>query len=585
MRQFQFEYNNHEQFRKELTKVKQWKSSHITSNVVLQVYSVELEDSIFKEMFKIIDEILPSALYLGCSTNGNILDGKISSSDIIIVCTIFEYPSTKVKLLQYDLNDTNSVEIVDNLIEEVNNNSWVKAIEFLVTMRGRSMTDFCDRMCDVREGVEIFGGGAFAPDINSHKVCIYSNDKGYSNDGVVFMLLGGEDLHINSTHITGWKPLGRSFRVTSAEGCVLKELDNRPAYDAYYKYLNIQNDENFFYNTLEFPFLFKHNGIDILRAPVSSNQDGSLTMTSDMDKDVNARIAYGDPRTILESVHHGGEVVRKFQPEVIHIFSCAARKTFWGDEEVSKETFPFQSIAPTSGFFTSGEFLRTGKCLNQHNVTLVIASMREGERLHQQEDFIMQKENFSGKVSMINRLATFIQAATEELEEANRKLALSVVTDGMTKLLNRTEINRIIKEACKYENLKPDSLCLVMLDIDNFKKVNDTYGHKEGDNVIVALSDILRDVSEKYQDVHAGRWGGEEFMLLFKNYSVKQAYDVAESIRVRFSNTKFKKCENKTISIGVTSIREHENSDNACIRVDNALYQAKNTGKNRIVVL
>lgn len=458
MRQFQFEYNNHEQFRKELTKVKQWKSSHITSNVVLQVYSVELEDSIFKEMFKIIDEILPSALYLGCSTNGNILDGKISSSDIIIVCTIFEYPSTKVKLLQYDLNDTNSVEIVDKLIEEVNNNSWVKAIEFLVTMRGRSMTDFCDRMCDVREGVEIFGGGAFAPDINSHKVCIYSNDKGYS-------------------------------------------------------------------------------------------------------------------------------VVRKFQPEVIHIFSCAARKTFWGDEEVSKETFPFQSIAPTSGFFTSGEFLRTGKCLNQHNVTLVIASMREGERLHQQEDFIMQKENFSGKVSMINRLATFIQAATEELEEANRKLALSVVTDGMTKLLNRTEINRIIKEACKYENLKPDSLCLVMLDIDNFKKVNDTYGHKEGDNVIVALSDILRDVSEKYQDVHAGRWGGEEFMLLFKNYSVKQAYDVAESIRVRFSNTKFKKCENKTISIGVTSIKEHENSDNACIRVDNALYQAKNTGKNRIVVL
>ena len=123
-----------------------------------------------------------------------------------------------------------------------------------------------------------------------------------------------------------------------------------------------------------------------------------------------------------------------------------------------------------------------------------------------------------------------------------------------------------------------------MLDIDNFKSVNDTYGHKEGDRVIVALSDILRDVSEKYQNVYAGRWGGEEFMLLFKDYGVKEASNVAESIRIKFSNTKFKKCENKTVSIGVTSIKEHEKSDNACIRVDNALYQAKNTGKNRIVI-
>ncbi len=239
LKQFQFEYKTYEQFKKELVKIKQWKSSHIISNIVLQIYSVELENSIFLKIFKTIEELLPDAMYLGCSTNGNILDGKISSSDIIIVCTIFEYPSTKVKLLQYDLNSTNSVEVIDRLIEEVNKNSWVKAIEFLVTMRGRSMTDFCNRISEVKEGVEIFGGGAFAPDINSHKVCIYSNSKGYSNDGVVFMLLGGEDLHINSTHITGWKPLGRRFKVTSVEGCVLKELDNRPAYDAYYKYLNV----------------------------------------------------------------------------------------------------------------------------------------------------------------------------------------------------------------------------------------------------------------------------------------------------------------------------------------------------------
>ena len=579
MKQFQFEYKNFGQFKNELIKIKQWESSHIVSKIVLQVYSIELESSIFIEMFAAIDEILPDAIYLGCSSNGNIIDGKISESDIIIICTIFEYPSTKVKILQYDMD--NPAKTAEMLAEEVNKNSWVKAVEFLVTMRGKSMTDFCNYMTGIREDVKIFGGGAFAPDINSNTACVYSKEKGYSEDGVVFMLLGGEDLHIDSMYITGWKPLGRNFKVTSADGFILKELDNKPAYDAYYKYLKIKNDENFFYNTLEFPFLYEHNGIDLLRAPVSSNPDGSLEMTSDMEEGVNARIAYGDPWTILDSVNNCVADVGKFQPEVIHIFSCAGRRTFWGADEVSNETFPFQSIAPTSGFFTSGEFLRTGKYLNQHNVTLVIASMREGEKTNKNKETSVRKEKFSGKVSMVNRLATFIEAATEELEEANRKLAIAVVTDGLTQLLNRSEITRIIREAVKNKNEK---LCLVMLDIDNFKSVNDTYGHKEGDNVIIALSDILRNVSEKSENIFSGRWGGEEFMLLFKGFDLDKTADIAENIRKKFAETKFKKSENKTISVGVIEIKDDETADTACIRVDSALYDAKKSGKNKIVI-
>lgn len=581
MKQFQLEYKSYDQFRNELKKIKQWKSFHIISNIVFQIYSLKLDSSIFAEMSEAIDEMIPDALYFGCSTFGNIIDGRMSVSDTIIICTVFEYPSTQIKLVQYDLNDEN---FTDRLIEEVNKNDWVKAIEFLVTMRGHSMTELCERMSEIKEDVAIFGGGAFAPDINSEEACVFSKCDGYSNNGIVLMLLGGEDMHVDSMYITGWKPLGRVFKVTSAEGSVLRSLDEKPAYDAYYKYLNIKNDINFFANTLEFPFLCKHNGIDILRAPVSSNPDGSLVMTSDMDEGANARIAYGDPWTILESVHRGGERVRKFQPEVIHIYSCAARKTFWGNDEACKETLPFQSIAPTSGFFTSGEFLRTDRYLNQHNVTLVIASMREGEKPDEQEDFEMQEESFSGKISMINRLATFIEAATEELEEANRKLALSAITDKMTNLLNRSEMSRIIKEAISNKNTDGDDLCLVMLDIDNFKSVNDNYGHKEGDDVIIAISDILRDISEKNENVYSGRWGGEEFMLMLNGYTTAQSADIAESIRMRFGSITFSKAGTRTVSVGVTSAGRGETSDTACVRVDNALYEAKKSGKNKVII-
>ena len=189
---------------------------------------------------------------------------------------------------------------------------------------------------------------------------------------------------------------------------------HRPAYEIYYKYLHIRNDEFFFNNTLEFPFLYRHNGIDIMRAPVASNPDGSLTMTSDMSQDVQARIAYGDPWTILDSVWKEGNKILQFAPECIFVFSCAARRTFWGNNEVGKETEPYQRIAPTSGFYTSGEFLRTGDNVNQHNVTQVIAAMREGEPKELPEkELSMDERTFEGKVSMINRMATFIKVRND----------------------------------------------------------------------------------------------------------------------------------------------------------------------------
>ena len=81
MKQFQFGYKTYEQFRNELTKIRQWQNARIVSKIVLQVYSVELESSVFRKMFAAIDEILPDAIYLGCSTNGNIIDGKIVRID------------------------------------------------------------------------------------------------------------------------------------------------------------------------------------------------------------------------------------------------------------------------------------------------------------------------------------------------------------------------------------------------------------------------------------------------------------------------------------------------------------------------
>ena len=294
------------------------------------------------------------------------------------------------------------------------------------------------------------------------------------------------------------------------DGCVLRELDHRPAYDAYYKYLHIKNDEHFFNNTLEFPFLYRQHGIDIMRAPVASNPDGSLTMTSDISDDVQVRIAYGDPWTILDSVWKEGKRLLEYAPDCVFVFSCAARRIFWGNDEVGKETEPYQMVAPTSGFYTSGEFLRTGDYVDQHNVTQVIAAMREGEAKgqHSAEDFQRAEQSFEGKVSMINRMATFIKATTEELEEANRKLRELAVTDMMTGVGNQTAYLEKIHALDEEIDQGIAAFTVFMFDLNGVKEVNDKYGHECGDHLIADAADVLKKV---FGQENLYRIGGDEF--------------------------------------------------------------------------
>ena len=578
MKQMQFEYRDADSFRRELKKLSQWCRSMMHSDVVFDIYAQTMTFDRVSEVIGLIREEIPEALYRGCSTNGNIFEGRMADTPISIACTIYEYPDTRVKLIQLRMDSDTEKNTVQELKDYISQNSWVKAVEMLVTIRSMSMTALCDDLSTLPESIKVFGGGAFAPDFNENAAYVFSSAGEYADNAAVFMMLGGSDLHIHTTHITGWKPLGRELLVTRSEGRTIYELDHRPAYETYYKYLHIKNDESFFANTLEFPFFYEHNGMNILRAPTASNPDGSLSMTADVEQDVKARIAYGDPWTILHEVSEGGRKLAAVHPEVIHIYSCAARHTFWGSE-IGKETLPFQSIAPTSGFYTSGEFLRTGSTVNQHNVTLVVAAFREGDNTGAPSgSFKMEEERVSGKVSMINRLATFIDAATEELERANRKLEEMAVHDGLTGLYNRAEIQRRISAALK----NGDKTALIMLDADDFKAVNDTYGHNVGDDVLVMLSRIITDICDEIK-ADAGRWGGEEFMLLLTGAPAGEADAAAERLRVAFETADIPVAGRQTISLGTAYARPDETLDSLCMRVDHALYKAKRTGKNRVV--
>ena len=598
MKQFMFgcnsgetlNFTNMDALHGKLAELKKWCGVNNISKMMFQIYSEILEEDVINNVCNTISDVFPDAPYVGCSTSGNITDCQLSQA-VTIACTVFEFPSTQVEIYQYDLNNEVTDSITWKILENTRANSWVKAIELFFTIPEHSSTRFCDGLREVRQDIQIFGGVACSDDITSDASCVFSKNAGYSRNSVVVIFYGGSDFYVDSINVTGWKPLGRKFHVTKSDGCILHELDGIPAYDVYHKYLNIQNDENFFYNTLEFPLFYEHNGTTILRTPVASNADGSITMTSDMDIGSVVRISYGDPGTIIESIKEDSRKLYEFQPDILHIFSCAARRTFCTSKEPTYEIYPFKNISPSSGFFSHGEFLRTKGNLNQHNVTLVIAGLREGRKREMANGGMPADEKVLSKIPLVSRLATFISVTSLELEEINRKLGLAneklktaAIIDGMTGLYNRKEIQSQIEK--KLGNIHNEKFSVAMFDIDNFKQVNDTYGHQEGDAVIIALADLLNNEHASYTErLSAGRWGGEEFMLLLNDTDVSSAALIADLIRQCFANTGFPVVRTQTVSIGVTQATEDDNIDTLCTRVDTALYKAKKTGKNKVIVI
>ena len=160
--------------------------------------------------------------------------------------------------------------------------------------------------------------------------------------------------------------------------------------------------------------------------------------------------------------------------------------------------------------------------------------------------------------------------------------------DGLTGLFNRRYFDIHLKQMIEKANKESIKLYLLMCDIDNFKNVNDTYGHQAGDKVLTIVSRILKNTL-RVTDLIA-RFGGEEFTILLTDIDISKAIETAERVRVKIEYMDFHIEDQieplkNTISIGVTKYKKEESIESFIERADKAMYEAKTTGKNKVVKL
>ncbi len=588
MKQYNFEFTHTDEVENALGQFMAELETVSYRSILFHLYTISFDEDKIHLVQEMIRDVFPDAIIGGTSSNGDICDGHLAEYGLVMSASVFESTDVKTKLFACAPGDEKSIG--EAIRAEIDSTEGIKAAEILITLKSINSHAVLNEVEKCNEKVKIFGGGSANADISSDDTKVINEDT-VCDSGVLLITYSGADFHVSIRHAIGWKPLGRDLKVTKIDGKRLYELDNIPAGKIYSRYLDIKADDTFFANILEFPIMSIQHGYEVLRLPFSCRtEDDSILLAADVEKGSTVNLSYGDPDVIRGDVNNLVKHVEKFAPQAVFLYSCGVRRLYW-KYLINKETGPFSMIAPVSGFYSSGEIMRMDSYLIEHHVTLIAIAMREGGEAEatptgvgDKKIEMSEEQKMHGQISMVRRLANFINVTSAELRAANDELQKKADSDALTGLYNRRMMDSLLLTGIDHSNKYNTNLVLGIIDIDDFKEINDTYGHDQGDLVLKTIASLIHEEIVDHNSGICGRWGGEEFMFMISKKSMPDAKLAIEVLRKRIEKTTFPKIGNRTVSIGMTMHVRGEGIEAIFRRADDALYEAKGSGKNKVCI-
>ena len=192
-------------------------------------------------------------------------------------------------------------------------------------------------------------------------------------------------------------------------------------------------------------------------------------------------------------------------------------------------------------------------------------------------------ERYERLMRRLNKLVLISDRFQEQLQTSNLRLAHLASTDVLTGLTSRQAMKTWLDAEVRRARLEQRPLAILSLDIDHFKHVNDTYGHEAGDAVLATVAAAI--AHDRRRGDGAGRWGGEEFVVLLPDCNREAAYSIAEKLRARIAEQWViigERAIAVTVSIGVAGFTPDDTVDDLLRRADQAMYAAKHAGRNRV---
>jgi len=265
---------------------------------------------------------------------------------------------------------------------------------------------------------------------------------------------------------------------------------------------------------------------------------------------------------------------------VVIFLTFLALWDFYRNRQLLKRLRVFSGLALVLGGLIAIASLYFIDIVSMHFLPLLVPmekAMKFMEDLHLNYNWILTT---SGIVLLVISVLFLNRVIFPKILKLEHKLEILASTDSLTNIYNRSKYDEIIAREIERANRYNRFLALIIFDIDIFKKINDTYGHLVGDEVLKTLVSLTK--KQMRGADYLIRWGGDEFILVLPETHLEGAKGLAERIRHSVAGHKFDGLETLTVSLGVTHLCQGDTEHILFKRADEALYQAKIHGGNRV---
>lgn len=553
------------------------------SGILIQVYNpyADIDEEL---LLKKLNQYFPKACISGL-TSTHIADKKADISNLSLEISFTFFQNTSLSQFEFDLRESTPFVAGRIMDEKLESFSDLKCLLILYATKSNSINTFINEFHHY--DIPIFGAKA-GYNVSHGNISHVYGSKVYAQ-GIVVVAFSSRSLSVYMDCNLGWQPIGIDMMITKVKGdSVAEEIDNEPAVNIYSKYLRVPPNQFFLENVCEFPLIINRKNFNVARVPISYDEKGGLHFSADIHTNDKFRLSYASKENIYAVSRQSASELSSFHPEAVFLFACGNILQFLKEDFETEIDFYKKHAEELSVSTVSAELFITqdGKGCDL-NSTLVVIGLKESTDnkntviINRCPDSVSSLFCKIGEIPFIDRILTFLEKTSQELNERNKELKKIASTDQLTKIYNRRELEDALEKVIAYSK-EGRSYGILFLDIDHFKNINDSYGHDVGDTVLVAVVNQIRGLLDS--DHVFGRWGGEEFIYLIPAADEKSLWSFAEKVRNIIAQTRFSTVKHITISVGASMVRPEDKPESLLKRADEAVYEAKESGRNKVVM-